>query len=482
MLLVVKIFLAVTDGPGIRNFVHGRFLSVLKSAGLSVTIYSGVHTEALRATAGEQLDGIEICELPIYRETQFSHLLRKSVELAHMKRFGTMPMRLNLTGGAPRGMSRGAIGNRVAYSLGEICRRPGGIRRLSAQHERSVLSHPLTQHYRSLLRDAKPDLLFVTHQRPPQASPLVAAAKSLGIPTAAFIFSWDNLTSKGRIPIAYDHYLVWSDHMRSELMRFYPDVRPDCVHVVGTPQFEPYAYPEFGWPEERFSIELGLTAGHRRICFSCGDRSTSPNDPLYLRALAAANRAGAFEVPVDIVVRPSPAESDERFQPVIQEYPELKWSPPRWIQTRPAHPEPWSQRIPTVDDIHLLKSTIDYCDVNVNVASTMTLDFAQAGKPVVNVGFGGNGSGSPEYDDFIYYSFDHYRPVLELSAARLARTERELVGAVNSYLANPDLDAAGRKRLVDLQVGLPLRGTSERIVDTLLSIPTRNAARVSCLA
>jgi hypothetical protein len=397
-----------------------------------------------------------------------------------MKRFRTLPMRAILANGRTRGMSVRAMGNRAADIISGICRGAAGIQLLSVQHERSVLSHPLTRQYQSVIRGAKPDLLFVTHQRPPQAAPLVAAAKSLGIPTATFIFSWDNLTSKGRIPIAFDHYLVWSDHMRSELLRFYADVRPDSVHVVGTPQFEPYAYPEFGWSEEKFLKEVGLKDGYRRICYTCGDRSTSPNDPMYLSVLANANRAGAFEHPVEILVRPSPAEDANRFRPVMEKYPELKWSPPRWVQTRPVHPEPWSQRIPCRDDLDLLKSTIQYSDVNVNVASTMTLDFAQAGKPIVNVAFGGNGSGSQWFDDSIYYSFDHYRPVVELAAVQVARSERELVASINSYLANPNLDALGRERLIEMQVHRPLQGTSERVADTLRGIAFQRAGSVQC--
>ena len=112
----------------------------------------------------------------------------------------------------------------------------------------------------------------------------------------------------------------------------------------------------------------------------------------------------------------------------------------------------------------------------------MTLDFAWSGKPVVNVAFGENGAGPEWFDDSIYYGFDHYRPVVELSAVRVARTDRELVAAINSYLANPDLDAPGRKRLLDMQVGLPLNGTSERIVDTLLAIPSKNNSGIACLA
>ena len=33
--------------------------------------------------------------------------------------------------------------------------------------------------------------------------------------------------------------------MKAELLRFYPDVHADCVHVVGTPQFDPYADKEW---------------------------------------------------------------------------------------------------------------------------------------------------------------------------------------------------------------------------------------------
>jgi hypothetical protein len=477
----VRLALAITDGPGVRNFVYGRFLGALRTAGVSTTIFAGVPARALREAAPKQLDGIELREMPIYRESRASHLWRKSLEVAHMKRFATHAMRMNLASGRPRGLSRGALGNHAAYLLASICSQSAGIRSLSVRHERSVRANPLTEEYRAHLRELNPDLLFVTHQRPPQSSPLVAAARSLGIPTATFIFSWDNLTSKGRIPVSYDHYLVWSDHMRSELLRFYADADADTVHVVGTPQFEPYAYSEFGWPEERFAMELGLMDGRRRICYTCGDRSIAPQDPVYLSILAEANRAGRFREPVEIVVRPSPAEEDTRFQAVMDNYPELKWAAPRWIQTRANHPEPWSQRIPSAEDLDLLKSTIQYCDVNVNVASTMTLDFAHAGRPVVNVGFGGAVAGSP-YDDSTYYSLDHYRPVVELSAVRVARNEAELIAAINAYLADPDLDAAGRKRLIDMQVGVPLRGTSERIADTLLSISSLKGSRVPCPA
>jgi hypothetical protein len=73
---------------------------------------------------------------------------------------------------------------------------------------------------------------------------LYAAIQSK-IPTSTFIFSWDNLASKGRMLGTFDKFLVWSELMKEELLYFYPNVKNDDVQVVGTPQFEPYVLDKY---------------------------------------------------------------------------------------------------------------------------------------------------------------------------------------------------------------------------------------------
>jgi hypothetical protein len=67
-------------------------------------------------------------------------------------------------------------------------------------------------------------------------------------------------------------------------------------------------------------------------------------------------------------------------------------------------------------------------------------------------------------------SFDHYKPVIELGAARFAKTSAELAEHVNAFLENPGLDKAGRKSFVDLEIGVPVGEASQRIMDVLLKI------------
>jgi len=69
-----------------------------------------------------------------------------------------------------------------------------------------------------------------------------------------------------------------------------------------------------------------------------------------------------------------------------------------------------------------------------------------------------------------YYQFEHYRPVVEIGAARFARSAEDLADHINTYLENPTLDRANRRRLVELEVGVPLGQSSRRIFEVLKSI------------
>ena len=63
------------------------------------------------------------------------------------------------------------------------------------------------------------------------------AARDLNIPTAVFIFSWDNLP-KGMLVVEADYYFVWSTHMKNELLYYYSNIKESQIRITGSPQFE----------------------------------------------------------------------------------------------------------------------------------------------------------------------------------------------------------------------------------------------------
>jgi hypothetical protein len=471
------IALLVPDGVGVRNCILGPFAPLAAAAG-PLSVYHVIPPDRLATYSAPFDRNVSWRPLEDYRETPVSFTLRWSLAYAQMYWADTRSMRY------VRRMKRGkSLRSRTVHGisrlLGRLCANRTGLRLLDAAHCQFISAVPEVEKYRCEFQRSRPSVLFCTHQRPPSILPPVLAARSLGIPTATFIFSWDNLTSKGRIAAPFDHFLVWSEHMRAELLRYYPDVAPERVHVVGTPQFDPYADASLLWSRAEFCRHVGADPARPLICYSGGDTITCPEDPEHLRVLMRLIRSGQVRHEPQIVLRPAPVDDPVRYAAVQREFPELILAAPAWIRTGAD----WSRIIPLPEDVQFLANLTLRCDLNVNMASTMTLDFASHDKPVVNLAFDIADPpvlGQPVWD--LYYHFDHYRPVVELSAARFARSPDDLAAHINAYLEDPALDREGRRNLVEMQIGLPLGQSSREIIATLRQIaglPTTHPAAVS---
>jgi hypothetical protein len=257
--------------------------------------------------------------------------------------------------------------------------------------------------------------------------------------------------------------------MKSELLQFYPKLTSKDVSVTGTPQFETYVYDNYGWTREQLNRYLGLddSDDRRIICFSCGDLSTSPNDAVYIDLIAAALSTNSWTNNTLFLVRTSPAEDATRFKELMDKYPAIVWNVPDWPQSNPSHPEPWSQRVPTIDDIHCLKSILKYASVSVNMCSTMSLDFALWDKPIINPVFGAIDNDKGLFPDRKYLNYDHYVKVIQTGAVTVCANADELIVALRSALEYPMKQQNERKQVLELEIRQPLEGTSERFVKQL---------------
>jgi hypothetical protein len=461
-----KLALLVPDGVGVRNFLLGNFLRRLDPS-TDVDIFHVIPGAALRSISTEHGKNVRWHELLPYRPNEMALILQTALGYAQMYWADTMAMQRVRNTPAHGTWQQRAL-THGARALGRISAAPLCMRLLDRLHYATVEKFPEVDHYKRMFERIQPSVLFCSHQRPSIVLPAVLAARCMGIPTATFIFSWDNITSKGRITAPFDHYLVWSNHMRDELLRYYPNVPARCVHVVGTPQFEPYADADLLWSKEEFCSRIGADSARPLICYSGGDPGTCPEDQEHIRVLLELIRDGRIKRNCQVIVRPVPVEDGRRYDGVRARFPELIFAQPNWEHVEAGD---WSRVIPTKDDIQFLANLTYHCDLNVNLGSTMTLDFGIRNKPVVNIAF--DIADPPIFGMSLwdyYYFFDHYRPVVELKAARPARSAEQLADLINAYLENPDLDAEGRRQLVNMQVGVPLAESSSRIVDILSDV------------
>jgi CDP-glycerol glycerophosphotransferase (TagB/SpsB family) len=187
-----------------------------------------------------------------------------------------------------------------------------------------------------------------------------------------------------------------------------------------------------------------------------------------IRAIAQAIQNNAIKNKVQLIVRTSPAEDDSRFKSLRKEFPEIIWNVPKWILTRENHAESWSQRVPSEADIRDLRSLLEYVDLNINMCSTMSLDFMLFDKPVINTVFGNPENGL--YDDQRFLNYVHFKKVVDSQSVSIAKNETELIDQINQALDHPKERTTQRKAMIDLQISKPLEGTSKRIAFTLKNI------------
>jgi hypothetical protein len=317
--------------------------------------------------------------------------------------------------------------------------------------------------YTRLYSELRPSLVFnSSHTHSAIATPAIEAAQWLGIPTAAFIFSWDNLTSQGRILLPYDYYLVWNKNLRDQLLQIYPDIKPERVFVTGTPQFDAHFNPEYYWPREKFCAKVGADPSRPIVLYSTGMPNHVPGEPRIIENIAAMIR----EIPVfprpQLLVRVSPKDRTGRFEELKRKakevlFPEVPWEV-SWLT-------------PKIDDAYLLVNSLRHAAVGVNVGSTISLELCMFDKPVINVGYNPPGVNISPVDIPRYYDFDHYRPIVEGGAVRLAHSEAEMRELLINALNNREADSDNRRKLISSMFGDTLDGNSgQRVVKCLLNI------------
>lgn len=468
-----RVALFIPDGVALRNFVLGRFLEDAVREG-NVDLYHNLPQQVADQYAGGTPTQVTWQPILDYAQSRAVSVLQSCLAYAHMYWADTHSMRRARSRPVRAPFRTRALVHSCRF-VGRMSAAPSRIEWMDELQFSLVRGRQEVESYKRLFEKTRPSVVFSGCQRPFSVLPAILAAREMGIPTATFIVSWDNLSSKGRIVVPYDHFLVWSDNMRRELQQFRPHVAAENIHIVGTPQFDPYGDPGMLWERAEFFRRIGGDPDRPLICFSGGDAGTCPEDPEHVRILLAAIRSGKIRRNPQVLVRPSPVDDGTRYESVRRDFPELIFMLPKWTHTRPGD---WTRVTPSAEDVQFLTNLVHYSDMNVNLGSTMTLDFGLHDKPVVNVAFDVADPphfGMPVYD--YYYKYEHFRPVVEFGASKIARAEDQLPGCVNAYLDDPSLDREGRRRLVDLHVDVPPGQSSKATVAALMRIGKSQASR-----
>ncbi|MCO6164199.1 hypothetical protein [Flavobacterium sp. NRK F7] len=301
-----------------------------------------------------------------------------------------------------------------------------------ASKEKQVLE------YQKFLLENKFDLVFNTsHSHARIALPLVYAANNLNIKTATFLYSWDNLTSQGRVVPRYDFYFAWNSKIKNDFHTIYPHVKKSQVIVTGTPQFINHFDKDKCLSKNELYEKLGLNLEDKYFLYSSGMSHHMPYEPYVVERIA--DIIYSIQPEIKLVVRTYAKDTASVFSELKTRrkdilIPEVDWEP--------------NFQTPLISDQEFFVSLMKNAIAGINVASTVSLELCMLNKPAINVGYNPPDKNIYPYNYTRFYSFDHYKPIVESGAVQVAINEAHLKKLLKNAIENPEEYGIERQKLI----------------------------------
>ena len=297
--------------------------------------------------------------------------------------------------------------------------------------------------------------------------PVLRMASKKGVPVISCVSSWDNLTSKGFFPFSIESLVVWNEILSSEAQDLFFFPKKD-IFISGIPRYDLFFRREGFDTKENVFKRFGLDPDKKLILYGTGSKTTGRTkidpvtpEPEIVEFIADSIDNGQIKGPAQLLVRLHPQANPDHYKRLEGRENVVVHIPGRDVSFQDRL---FSKR----DDVEYAESLL-YSDLIINFGSTVSIDAAVFDRPIICVNFDFRGKRPYRYSMTRLYEFDHYRKLVELGGIRLPKSREELVGDINAYLENPDLDKAGRQNIVDKQCHYADGQSGARIANHILS-------------
>lgn len=459
-----KVFVFFPDGVGLRNFAFTDFKCIGEQMGFDITYWNNT-VFSLKDNLG--FNEVKIENHQIHPLTPLYTRARKRVELNVSEQkfndpvYPTYKFPFNYKG------LKNSLKSVYTKLLIAQYNSEKGVERIRAKINALERKNPKYAYCKAQLQEHQPDLVFCTTQRATQSISALLAAKDLGIPTAAFVYSWDNVPKAMQV-VETDYYFVWSEHMKREVLQYYPFVKEDQVFVTGTPQFEPHFDDSLVKSRDTFFAENNLDVNKKYICFSGDDETTSPLDQYYLEDLAIAVRSlNNKGENLGIIYRKCPVDFTTRYDKVVKDYSDVIVKiDPIWKQVG----KQWNQVLPAKEDFEMLVNVCYHSEMVTNVCSSTVFDFVAHNKPCIYYNYEQPQLKKGIRDIGQNYKYVHFRSMPTKEAAVFCETKSQLEAKVKAVLDGKLTNVPVGKEWFKIIAGETPNASSEKIWEVIKTL------------
>ncbi|MCV9931241.1 UDP-glycosyltransferase [Flavobacterium sp. LS1R47] len=451
-----KVFILLPDGIGLRNFVFSNFNNLGLEKGFEIIYWNNTPFEL----ANLGFKQIKIKKAKSHLLTDSYKNARKYIELnLSIKKendivYDTYRFPFSYK------TIRNIFKNTITRFLIVTHSYPKGLKRI---RERIKKFERKTIYYKECLqtlKEERPSIVFCTNQRLSLAVAPLLAAKDLGIPTATFVFSWDNLP-KATMVVETDYYFVWSEHMKKELQYYYPYIDESQIFVTGTPQFESHFDESKVISKQNFYQTYKLDLNKKYICYSGDDITTCPDDSQYLSDVAEAvrllnDKGNSF----GIIFRRCPVDFSNRFDKVLKDYKDVIIPiAPLWEKTG----NEWDAIMATRADVDLQINTIRHTEMVINLGSSMVFDYVAHKKPCAFINYDVTNKKNKNWSVKNIYNFIHFRSMPSEKSVIWLNTPCEIAEKINKALEESNENIVSAQKWFEKINESPANLASERI-------------------
>ena len=425
-----KIFILLPDGIGLRNFAFSNFYQLGIDLGFQIKYWNNTPFDLTTLGFNEiKIKNARSNPLADSYKNARKHIeLNLSIKAENDQVYDTYRFPFSYHKIKP------ALKNLATQFLIATHSSNKGLSKIREKIKKLERNTSYYQHCLETLKVEKPALVFCTNQRPVLAIAPLLAAQKLGIPTATFIFSWDNLP-KATMVVETDFYFVWSEHMKKELLHYYPNVKENQIFVTGTPQFESHFDTDKLINRNDFFAKHQLDLDKKYICYSGDDITTCPDDPQYLSDIADVVRELNEEGnSLGIIFRSCPVDFSDRYNAVLEKNKDLIVPiAPLWQKVG----EDWDTILPTKQDVDLQMNTIKHTEMVLNLGSSMVFDYVAHQKPCAFINYDVPNKLNRDWSVSKIYNYVHFRSMPNKNAVLWLNSAKDIKQKIKFGLEQP---------------------------------------------
>lgn len=437
------ILLLFQMGSEIRQFGHSGFIERLRQRGYRVVIASRFHPDDLV----EQLPAdIQIVSLPTSTPRFLYAELSVILDQAQNKRRQKQGLSTWVYGKKkPAQNVKQYLRHRAESFFSTLLVNPT-LFKWGQRLEQWFIQRYSQQPYQSFLDAVQPDALVVTVPRLTYQAFLLAAAAKRNIPCFLFFHTNKDVVALSRLDHRFTAIGVWNQWMKEQLLAQNEGFDPNSVMITGCSHFDAIGQRTGLLAAGDFRRAIGLKAEEILVLYTAAGPGSVPAEERFIAVVIQA--LDSIPHKTRLVVRLNPMDDSPRLETYLNEnYPQVITLRPDWHYS--ARQNLCYQK---KEDAVVFNNLLQGAAVCINIPSTLTIECALVGLPVINIGFDLPGPQPAPGPIRTFWEVDYYANVRRAGAALLAEQIEHLPDLIQQCLHRKDILQSQQRALIDLEL------------------------------